>query len=169
MRHRSTQRALATVLVAAVGLIAAPALASAPATPVAAEAEQPKQVADVKVEIRQESGKVVKGSAQLEWNEDGSLSIEEDGTKHKVKLRLEREGKSKKVNVTVAYDRGGEAIIAPYEFSAKVKKREVLRIEGNLAIAVTITPKKLAPPKKKDDKPKVDLGGDADDPLSGLE
>ena len=169
MRHRSSPRPLAALLAAAVGLIAVPALASAPATPVAAEAEQPKQVAAVKVEIRQESGKVIKGSTQLEWNEDGSLSIEEDGTKHKVKLRLEREGKSKKVNVTVAYTRGGEDIIAPYEFSAKMKKREVLRIEGNLAIAVTITPKKLAPPKQKDDKPKLDVGGDPDDPLSGLD
>lgn len=169
MRHRSTSRPLSALLAATLGLIAAPALASAPATPVAAEAGQPKQVASVKVELRQESGKVVKGSTQLEWNEDGSLSIEEDGIKHRVKLRLEREGKSKKVNVTVAYTRGGEDIIAPYEFSAKVKKREVLRIEGNLAIAVTITPKKVAPPKEKDDKPRLDLGGDADDPLSGLD
>jgi len=123
----------------------------------------------VKVEIRQESGKVIKGDAELEWNEDGSLSIEEDGTQHKVRLRLDREGNSNKVSVTVAYNRGGKDIIAPYEFDAKVKKREVLRIEGNLAIAVTITPKKVAAPKKDDDKPKLDVSGDPDDPLAGLD
>ncbi len=161
---------MAAVLAAAVGLVAAPALASAPATPAAAKTEDAKQVANVKVEIRQESGKVVKGSTQLEWNEDGSLSIEEDGTKHRVKLRVDREGNSKNVSITVAYERGGEDIIAPYEFDAKVKKREVLRIEGNLAIAVTVTPKKVAAPKKKeDDKPKLDVGGDPDDPLAGLD
>lgn len=135
-------------------------------------AEETKQVAAVEVEIRQESGKIVKGSTELEWNEDGSLSIEEDGTKHEVELRIEREGKSKKVSVTVAYSRGGEDIIAPYEFDAKVKKREVLRIEGNLAIAVTITPKKVAAPPKQEEepnKPKLDLSGDPDDPLAGLD
>ena len=86
-----------------------------------------------------------------------------------MRLRLDRQGNSKKVSVTVAYNRGGEDIIAPYEFDAKVKKREVLRIEGNLAIAVTITPKKAAPPKaEEDDKPKLDVSGDPDDPLAGL-
>lgn len=157
-------------MAAAVGLVAAPALASAPPTPAAAKTEEGKQVAAVKVEIRQESGEVVEGAAELEWNEDGSLSIEQDGTKHKVQLRLDREGNSKKVSVTVAYSRGGKDIIAPYEFDAKLKKREVLRIEGNLAIAVTITPKKVSAPKKEeDDKPKLDLSGDPDDPLAGLD
>lgn len=157
-------------MAAAVGLIAAPAQASAPGAPVAAAAtSEAKQVAAVEVEIRQESGKIVKGSTQLEWNEDGSLSIDEDGTKHRVDLRIDRQGKSSKLAVTVAYDRGGKAIIAPYEFSTKVKKRYVVRIEGNLSLAVTVTPKKVEPPKEEDDKPKLDLDSDADDPLAGLD
>lgn len=152
------------------GLAAAPASAAAPAPMAAESAEGAKQVANVKIEIRQESGKVIKGSTELEWNEDGSLSIEQDGTKHKVKLRVEREGKSKKLNVTVAYTRGGEDIIAPYAFDTKVKKREVVRIEGNLALAVTVIPKKVTPKKDKgEDKPKLDISGDPDDPLAGLD
>ncbi|MGH1342389.1 MAG: hypothetical protein ACRBN8_12595 [Nannocystales bacterium] len=133
--------------------------------------QETKQVASIKVEIRQESGEVVKGSTQLEWNEDGTLSIDQDGTDHKLALRVEREGKSKKLSITVAYSRGGEDIVAPYAFDAKVKKREVVRIEGNLAIAVTVTPTKVAAEKedKGKDKPKLDLSGDEDDPLAGLD
>ncbi len=137
----------------------------------AAAQQETKQVASIKVEIRQESGEIVKGSTQLDWNEDGTLSIDQDGTDHKLQLRVEREGKSKKLNITVAYSRGGQDIVAPYAFDAKVKKREVVRIEGNLAIAVTVTPTKVATVKedKGEDKPKLDLSGDEDDPLAGLD
>ncbi len=173
--HRSTPRTLAAVLAASLGFVATPALATAPAhgaqaVNVAAQQET-KQVASIKVEIRQESGDVVKGSAQLDWNEDGTVSIEQDGTTHRLNLRVEREGNSKKLNITVAYNRGGEDIVAPYAFGAKVKKREVVRIEGNLAIALTVTPKKVETAKKDngEDKPKLDLSGDEDDPLAGLD
>lgn len=173
--HRSTPRTLAAVLAASLGFVATPALATAPSHGAhavnAAAQQETKQVASIKVEIRQESGEVVKGSTQLDWNEDGTLSIDQDGTDHKLQLRVEREGKSKKLNITVAYSRGGEDIVAPYAFDAKVKKREVVRIEGNLAIAVTVTPKKVEAAKKDkgEDKPKLDLTGDEDDPLAGLD
>lgn len=163
------------MLAASVGFIAAPAVASAPAAEAkAATQQETKQVASIKVEIRQESGEVVKGSTQLGWNEDGTLSIEQDGTKHKLELRVDREGNSKNLSITVAYSRGGKDIVAPYVFDAKVKKREVLRIEDNLAIAVTVTPTKIVRVKedKGEDKPKLDLSGDdgdPDDPLAGLD
>ena len=164
---------MAAALAAAVGFVAVPAIA---ATPVAAAAQtETKQVAGVKVEIRQESGEVVKGSADLDWNEDGSLTVEQDGTKHKLKLRVDRDGKSKKVSVTLAYVRGDKDIVAPYTFDAKVKKREVVRIEGNLAIAVTVTPKQAAAadePEEEEEAPKkrkLDMGDDSDDPLAGLD
>jgi hypothetical protein len=163
-------------LATAVGFVSAPTFAQGP-TAAAAQTET-KQVAGVKVEIRQESGEVVKGSTDLDWNEDGSLTVEQDGTKHKLRLRLDRDGNSKKVSVTLAYVRGGEDIVAPYTFDAKVKKREVVRIEGNLAIAVTVTPKKAAATsdeaegegeEKAPKKRKLDMGGDSDDPLAGLD
>lgn len=174
--HQTTPRALAALLAASVGFIATPAFATAPAPEAKAEAkaavqQETKQVASIKVEIRQEGGEVVKGSTQLDWNEDGTLSIEQDGTTHKLNLRVEREGTSKKLSITVAYNRGGKDIVAPYAFDAKVKKREVLRIEGNLAIAVTVTPTKVAAAKKDkgEDKPKLDISGDENDPLAGLD
>ncbi len=156
-------------MAAGVALCAVPAVASTPVPAAEQSKAETKLMADVKVEIRQESGSVVKGAATVEWNEDGSLSIEEDGTKHDLNLRIDREGNSKKVSITLAYARGGEDIIAPYTFDAKVKKREVLRVEGNLAIAVTVTPKKVKvePPKEK--KPRLNVGDDPDDPLAGLD
>lgn len=127
-----------------------------------------KQVAQVRVEIKQESGEVAKNTAQLEWNEASSLTFEAAEHKHAVQLQLSRDSaKSKKVSITLAYDRDGEAIIAPYTIDTKVKKREVIRIEGGLAIAVTVTPKKIkvAPPKEQ--KPDFNPG-EGDAPLSGL-
>lgn len=139
----------------------------------AAETEtQTKHVAMVKVEIKQESGKVVKNSGDVvEWNKDAKVVIEADEHKHDVSLKVGREGdKSKKLNVTLAYDRDGEAVIAPYSFDTRVKKREVIRIEGGIAIAVTVTPKTVkveAPKKKKRDK--ISGAEDPTDPLDGLE
>ena len=168
---RSIPRTLATALAVTLGFVA-PASAATPedgATSVAQE--ETKQVANVEVEIRQESGEVVKGSTQLEWNADGTLSLEHDGTQHELQLRIDRKGTSKKLNITVAYSRAGTAIVAPYAFDAKVKKREVIRIEGDLAIALTVTPTKVAAVKedKPKDKPRVDVSGDDDDPLAGLD
>ncbi len=133
-----------------------------------------KVVADIKVEIRQESGKVIKDAFQLDWSEDGTHSIESEGTQHDVELRVDRDGNAKSASVTLAYARGGEDIIAPYTFDVKLKKREVVRIEGGLAIAVTVTPKKVAaaadPDKGKKKKPKLDPGDDdPNDPLGGLD
>jgi hypothetical protein len=127
-----------------------------------------RQVAQVAVEIKQETGQVAKNTAQLEWNEESAVVFEGAEHKHDVSVKLvRREGNSKKVSVTVAYKRDGQAVIAPHTFDTTVKKREVIRIEGGLAIALTVTPKtiKLEPPKKKE--PDVDLG-DGNDPLSGL-
>ncbi|MEM6296383.1 MAG: hypothetical protein AAGA54_34255 [Myxococcota bacterium] len=167
--HRSPHRVAAALLAAGVALCAVPAVASTP-VPVAEQSKaETKLMADVKVEIRQESGNVVKGAATVDWNEDGSLSIEADGTKHDLNLRIDREGNSKKVSITLAYARGGEDIIAPYTFDAKVKKREILRVEGNLAIAVTVTPKKVKVEAPKEKKPRVNVGDDPDDPLAGLD
>lgn len=148
------------------------------ALPTATEASTPtpvteqqthKLVAEVKIEIRQESGKVVKNVAEVEWNQAAEVVFEAEDHKHDVDLQLQRaNGKSKNVNVTMAYERDGKAIIAPYEFDARVKKREVIRIEGGLAIAVTVTPKRKKIEAPKQEPPAVDPG-EGDDPLSGLE
>lgn len=153
----------------AFGMFAPSVNAAEPLPAPAATESEAKIVAAVKVEIRQESGSVVKGDALLDWNEDGTVSIEHDGTQHDLAVRLDRSGNSKKLSVTLAYTRGGEDVVAPYTFDAKIKKREVLRVEGNLAIAITVTPKKAAPEKPPEPKkPRLETGDDSDDPLAGL-
>lgn len=130
-----------------------------------------KQVALVKIEIKQPTGNVVKNEGDLvEWNEDAAVVIDTEDQKHAVSLKLGRESeKASKVNVTLAYDLDGQPVIAPYSFDTRVKKREVVRIEGGLAIAVTITPKtvQLEPPKKK--REKIEGVKDPNDPLDGLD
>jgi hypothetical protein len=153
--------------------------------------EQPKdEVAQVKIEIKLESGRVVKPESifTVDYGVDSNLEIQADGAKHQFLLNIKRKGdkngkakKNEQVSITVGYDRDGEAIIAPYTFDAKVKKREVLRIEGGVAIAFVITPKKvgsadapkeeelpeeLPEEKPRDKKKKIETCKD-DDPLCG--
>lgn len=167
------KRTLGTLLGALFVVVGLPSDgASAKATPAAAEKAETKNVALVKVEIRQESGKVIKNEGDLVgWNEDASLKIKSEDVTHALEVKVVRDGdKSKKASVTLAYARGGEAIIAPYTFDVKLKKREVIQIEGGLAIALTVVPKKVAVDKPKDapkDSHKVEKI-DGDDPLSGL-
>jgi hypothetical protein len=107
------------------------------------------EVAQVKIEIKLESGRVVKpeNAFTVGYGVDNSLEIQAEGAKHQFLLNVKRKGDkakaAKEVSITVGYDRDGEAIIAPYTFDAKVKKREVLRIEGGIALAFFVTPKKV--------------------------
>lgn len=149
------------------------------------------EVAQVKIEIKLESGRVVKPEDvfTLGYGVDNNLEIQADGAKHQFLLNVKRKGtkgkEAKEVSITVGYDRDGEAIIAPFTFDAKVKKREVLRIEGGIALAFVVTPKKVetaeAPPegeqqpeepseqpKPKQKKKKIETC-DSDDPLCGVE
>ena len=134
-----------------------------------------KQVAQVKVEIKQESGKVIKTKGTVDFGAQGTLALAGDDHSHSVHLKVDRSDDSKpEVQITLGYDRDGEAIIAPYSFDTKVKKREVIQIEGGIAIALHVTPKKVAveapPPEDKPEEreEKLELEGDNNDPLGGL-
>jgi hypothetical protein len=154
---------------------------------IAAEDEEaPKDSASIKIELKQESGKVLKyDGAVLDWGADGNVEFKADNHVHDVALRVDRgEGEGKTIQLTVGYTRDGKAIIEDHTVSSEIKKREVIRIEGGIAIAITVTPKpsKAAPPPeetKPEEKPeepseppapkkrKIE-GGDSDDPLDGL-
>jgi len=148
-----------------------------------AEDDAPKDVASVKIELKQASGKVLKyDGALLEFGADGNVTFKADDHVHDVSLRIDRaEGKA--ISLTVGYTKDGNAIITPQTVDSEIKKREVIRIEGGVAIAITVTSKvakKAAPeekppeetpeeppaeqPKKKDRI--VDPGGN--DPLDGV-
>ncbi|MEX1368521.1 MAG: hypothetical protein AB1Z98_35660 [Nannocystaceae bacterium] len=180
----------------AMGLLAGPVTAEAADEDDTEQEQAEREVAQIKIEIKLESGRVVKPDDDftIDFGVENQLAIDADGSSHQFMLKVEHkptpEGSKKKkgknkdqiVALTVGYDRDGEPIVAPYTFDAKVKKREVLRIEGGMAIAFTITPKTLAapggtptdeeelpeepvePPKKK-----IEITGEDNDPLGGLE
>ena len=133
-----------------------------------------KQVAQIKVEIKQESGKVIKTKGTVDFGAQGTLALAGDDHSHSVHVKVDRTEEKSEVSITLGYDRDGEAIIAPYSFDTKVKKREVIQIEGGIAIALQVTPKKVAveapPPEEKPEEreEKLELEGDNNDPLGGL-
>lgn len=154
---------LATLLVAAV----APAPVSASRSePALAKKHKTRSVAAVRVEIRQENGDIIKSASTiLEWDEEGTVSIEVDETIHDVDVLLDRKGA--RADMTLAYTRAGEKIIAPFQLDIKLWKREVIRSDGGLAIAVTVTPKRIEVEAERPKRPRIDDDG-GDDPLDGV-
>lgn len=151
-----------------------------------AEAEAQREVAQVKVEMKTPRGRVIKLDSDLtvDWGVETGIDIQADGSVHQLQLTVQRKGEkkeSKDIAITLGYNLDGEAIIAPYTFDSKVKKREVVRIEGGIAFAITITPKTIkdegggsdegdeAPPEETEPpRDKIEIEDD-DDPLGGLE
>lgn len=138
------------------------------------EALQAKEQADyktvviAKVEIKQSSGKVLKGKPQqLDLEAEQSVQLESDGHVHDVQLQVKKKDDAgRKLGVTLAYDVDGEAIIAPFEYDTTAKKREILRVDGGLALAITLTPKKI---KVEAPEPDNDIEvPDGENPLDGL-
>lgn len=158
------------LLGALAGLLTTPLAATA--APKSPPAEAPtKQVAQVKVEIKTEAGRVLKTDAQLEWGAPGNVELASEGHTHTVGLEVARAAEDKpEVTVTLRYHLDDQLVVAPYTFDAKVKKREVLRIEGGTAIALTVTPKKVKAPPPEEEKPKdkIEVGDDPESPLGGL-
>ena len=163
-------RALPLVLPLA---LIAPTITLAPAPADAGESEKKEQEYDygakVTIEVRMEDGTVVKHRGEMrsfgnEW------TFEFDGADHRhgVILTAEAEEGSKTLEVTLAYERDGTPIIAPFTDTYTVKKRQALWTEdGTLAIALTFYPTKF--PREdtsRDEKEKI-KPDDSDDPLGG--
>lgn len=125
--------------------------------------------AKVKIELRMEDGTEVTHRGEMrsfgnEWR------FEFDGAEHSHAVTLNAEGKEgdKELEVTLAYDRDGTAIIAPFKADFPVRKRQAFWTDtGKIAIALTFTPTKFErEDKSRDDKDKIDPGDD-DNPLGG--
>lgn len=171
-------------LLVALGLMLGPVAVSAADGDDDTKVEAEHEVAIIKIEIKLESGRVVKpeDNFTVDFGVENSLEINAEGSSHQFHLKVDRKGsdQGKLVALTVGYDRDGEPIVAPYTFDAKVKKREVLRIEGGMALAFTITPKKVTSktpteeeevPEEPNKKPREKLEKDEcppDDPLCGV-
>ena len=115
----------------ALGLLVGPAAAVAAADDEAQEEEAEREVAQIKIEIKLESGRVVKpdDNFTVDFGVENSLAIEADGSRHQFMLKVERkadasdegEGKKKKdkkkdeggiFSGPVPWIAGGVAIVA---------------------------------------------------------
>lgn len=147
--------------------------------------DEPADQASVKIELKQPSGKILKyDGALLDWGADGNVTFKQDDHVHDVSLRIDRsDDKGAAISLTVGYTKDGKPIIEPQTVDSEIKKREVIRIEGGVAIAITVTSKnaKAAPPppaeEPKEEEPPAEEpkpkkkrleGGGGDDPLDGL-
>jgi hypothetical protein len=158
--HRWTPRLALLLACASLPLTSANAEPAAAPTP-AAEAQH--NVASVKIELKQPSGKVLKyDGAMLEWGADGNVEIKYEDHVHDIALRVERpDDKQKQISLTVGYSKDGQAVIEPTTVASEIKKREVVRIDGGIAIAITVTPKNVkgegepVEPPEENEKPKT--------------
>ncbi|MBC8071719.1 MAG: hypothetical protein IAG13_25565 [Deltaproteobacteria bacterium] len=139
--------------------------AASPAASPTPAAEAQHSVASVKIELKQASGKVLKyDGAMLEWGADGNVEIKYEDHVHDIALRIERpDDKQKQISLTVGYSKDGQAVIEPTTLASEIKKREVVRIDGGVAIAITVTPKNVkgegdsdpVEPPEETEKPKT--------------
>jgi hypothetical protein len=133
----------------------------------------------------------------FEWGDEGNVVLKYNDHTHDIALKVDKNEDGKKISLTVGYTRDGEAVIPPQTVQSQPKKREVIRIEGGSAIAVTVTPKTMKldengnpvqppeqekpkekpkekapePPKAPEEpkkKPRKITGPDTEDPLEGV-
>lgn len=125
----------------------------------------PTSMASVKLEIKGEDGKVFKDKPKvIRWDQLTRIPIDFGSRMHEFDLLLGQDGK-KAVDVQLSYTVGGKEVLRKYRFDTKVGTREVIQIEGGVAVAVTVTPKTVKPkPAAERDKVKT---SDSRDPLAG--
>lgn len=163
-------RALPLVLPLA---LIAPTIAITPTSADAGESEKKEKQYDngakVTIEVRMEDGTIVKHRGELRsFGNEWRFEFEGAEHKHAVLLTAESEEGSKTLEVTIAYERDGTPIIAPFTDTYTAKKRQAFWTEDeSLAIALTFVPTKFErEDKSRDDKEKI-KPDDSDDPLGG--
>jgi hypothetical protein len=123
---------------------------------------EPTSFANVKLEVKQ-GPKVHKDPGQtIRWEELTRIPLDIDGQVHEFLVVVSRSGE--KAEVTLSYNLDGNEIMRKYTFDTKIKKREVLRLDGGGALAVTVTPLTVKPYKSGHKKVEKVEG---EDPLSG--
>jgi hypothetical protein len=125
---------------------------------------EPTSMASVKLEIKGEDGKVFKDKGKvIRWDQLTRIPIDFGSRMHEFDILLGQDKKS--VGVQISYFVGGKEVLRKYRFDTKVGTREVIQIEGGVAVALTVTPKTIKP-KPAAERDKVDAGGSRD-PLAG--
>ena len=129
------------------------------------------QGADVKIEVRQENGKVVTYRGEYpEYEIPHVFKFKGQGHEHEVGLTVVKGDTAKTVSLTLGYDRDGVAIIAPFDVDWPTRKRELIWTDDEkFAVAITIKPKRIAKKNtQRDESDQIDPTTE-DDPLGGLE
>ena len=142
----------------------------AKATPVASKskpAPTEQKLALVQIEIKGEDGKIAAHKKLMQWNEQTTVSFEAEGHTHELTLTPRATPKSMEIEVTVSYERDATAVVDGYTYDGKLWKRELLRVEGGLAIALRVVPKTIELPPPPPPRDELDPG-EGDNPLAGL-
>ncbi|MEM6996707.1 MAG: hypothetical protein AAF721_39755 [Myxococcota bacterium] len=129
--------------------------------------EETQVVPTVRVEIKLARAVLKSKYQRLAWGEPDAVELTRGDKTHRVDVTVDkRDEKGSKLTVTLAYERDGVAVIAPYTFDTRAKKREIVSTDGGIAVAVTVKPRAVTvkTPGRKD---RLE-GHDSDDPLAGL-
>jgi len=131
-----------------------------------AEVTEASTWANVKLEIRTPSGKVFKdGGKAFPFDQLTRIDFDFEGITHTFLLDVSPPGKSKAA-LKLTYLAGGEEVVRNYGFDAKLKKREVLRLDDGTALALTIGKKKIQP-LPQEEREKLEGSDGNRDPLKG--
>lgn len=159
---------LAAMLAGGVGV--APAAATAAGSKKKDEGAKARSMALVKVEIKLESGDIVRNKGELvEWDEDATVVFDGAGHSHAVQVHVHKnDDKGKRLAVKMGYSRDSNPVIAPFAYETAAKKREIIHSDGGLALAITIIPKKVKPQEKPRRDDSIEGPDDPNDPLGGI-
>ncbi len=160
--------------VAAAVLVAAPAASVQAAGTEQTEAAPTREVVDLKLRIASGEEAVVELAQLVELDTDTSLALEADGHRHAVALNVHKaDDRGRKLKVTLGYERDGEPVLETVTVEAAAKKPKVIRSEqGDVALSLrmatkTVSAEELPPPAPK--RPRIEVDGDTNDPLAGLD
>jgi hypothetical protein len=123
-------------------------------------------MATVRLEIKDDTGKVFKDTPKvLRWDEPFRIPLEIGNQVHEVDVEVSRDGKT--VEIVLGYLLGGQELVRNFRLETNANKRELVRIEGGIALAITVGSKTIKPkPQKERDKVEAATGTD---PLAGAE
>jgi hypothetical protein len=147
------------------------AIDEGPAKPIVDPTErlvEAKDFAVVKLELKQPDGKIYKDATGqiVDWSVPTRIDVDFEGHKHVFVLTAKRSGKAEVVT-DIDYELDGKEVLRKAPLAAKLKAREVLRVEDGTAIALTVANKHVEPKstarKEKLEKPA------GKDPLHGAE
>jgi hypothetical protein len=149
-----------------------PAVAASPSGPRPVPADPaegltaPTSMATVRLEIKDESGKVFKDTPKvIPWDERFRIPVEMGGRVHEVDVEVSLDGKD--VEIVIGYLLEGQELVRNFRLDTRPNKRELVRIEGGIALAITIGSKTVKPKPQKE-RDRVEAPADAD-PLQGAE